>query len=47
MTIFIRTSRGAGSGSDKSTKYYKNILDEALQVALGFDDESNYSDLSD
>ena len=43
----IRISRKAGSGSDKSSKYYKNILDEALQVALGFDDESNYSDLSD
>ena len=35
------------SGRDKSNTHYKYTIDEALQVALEFDDDSNYSDLSD
>ena len=47
LVAVLKTSRRSGSGSDKSRKYYKNILDEALQVALEFDDESYDSDFSD
>ena len=42
-----KTSRRSGSGSNKNNKRHKYTLDEAWQVMLEFDDESNYWDLSD
>ena len=43
----LETSRRACDDSDKTNKHRKFILDEALQELLEFDDEINYSDLSD
>ena len=43
----LETSRRACSDSDKTNKHRKFTLDEALQELLEFDDEINYSDLSD
>ena len=37
-----KTSRRSGSGSNKNNKCHKYTLDEAWQVMLEFDDESNY-----
>ena len=47
MMAVIETRKRAESGSDKSNKHHKYTLDEALPVALEFDDKSNYWDLSD
>ena len=41
--IELKTS----SESDKHNKRHKYTLDEALQAVLEFNDESDYSDLSD
>ena len=43
----LETSTRAGSGGDKNNKDCKYTLDNGLQVALKFNDESNYSYLSD
>ena len=47
LMLELETSRRAGSGSDKTNKDHKYTLDEALQVMLGFVDESNNCYLSD
>ena len=43
----LEPSSRADSDSDKTNKHHKYTLDEALQAVLEFDDESDYSDLSD
>ena len=43
----IELETSSGSNYDKHNKYHKYTLDEALQVVLEFNRESDYSDLSD
>ena len=44
----IELETSSGSENDKHNKRHKYTLDEALQaVLLEFNDESDYSDLSD
>ena len=43
----LEGSSGASSDSDKINKHHKCTLEEVLQAVLKFDDESDYSDLSD
>ena len=43
----IELETSSGSENDKHNKRHKYALDEALQAVLQFNDESDYSDLSD
>ena len=43
----IKLETSSGSENDKHNKRHKYALDEALQAVLQFNDESDYSDLSD
>ena len=43
----IELETSSGSENDKNNKWYKYTLDEALQAVLKFNDENDYSDLSD
>ena len=43
----IESETSRGSENDKHNKQHKYTLDEALQAVLEFNDESDYSDLSD
>ena len=43
----IELETSSGSENNKHNKWYKYALDEALQAVLKFNDESDYSDLSD
>ena len=43
--IELETSSSSENG--KHSKWHKYTLDEALQAVLEFNDDNNYSDLSD
>ena len=43
----IELEKSNGSDNDKHSKHHKYTLDEPLQDVLEFNDESDYSDLSD
>ena len=43
----IELETRSGNDNDKQNKHHKYALDEALQAVLEFNDESDYSDLSD
>ena len=43
----IELETSSGSDNVKHNKHHKYTLDEALQAVLKFNDEKDYSDLSD
>ena len=45
--VIIKLETGSDSDNDKHNKHHKYTLDEALQAALKFRDESDYSDIFD
>ena len=45
--VIIKLETGRDSDNDKHNKHHKYTLDEALQAASKFRDESDYSDIFD